>query len=39
MFTLKSARANDPNTRRKKLARELQKVTSKRAESNILAFR
>jgi hypothetical protein len=37
MFTLKSARAPIPNTRRKRPADQLQKLTEGRAESNILA--
>jgi hypothetical protein len=38
MFTLKKLVRNNPNTRRKQSARELQKLTGGRAESKILAF-
>jgi len=38
MFTLKIVRTIYPNTRRKRTAREPQKITKGRPESKILAF-
>jgi len=38
MFTLKAVVQPHPNTRRKRAAREPQKITKRRPESKILAF-